>query len=130
MEAEEEMKRIKGRKEGKPIGLYPKGGLMVINSDMLSDKGTGNCVEKIRTWTKDVCKNRLEEKVIEWRNKDAETIRRGREEIVRIMQEIKEQKEILQNIRRLEQEEEKRRKPVLNEEKKIDFSHSGSHRKG
>ena len=47
MEAEEETKKIKGRKEAKPIGLYPKGGLMVINSDMLSDKGPGNCVEKI-----------------------------------------------------------------------------------
>ena len=79
---------------------------MVIKSDMLSDKGTGNCVEKIRTLTKDVCKDRLEEKVIERRKKDVETIRRRREEIDRIMQEIKEQKEILQNIRRLEQEEE------------------------
>ena len=103
---------------------------MVINSDMLIDKGTGNCVEKIRTSTKDVCKERLEEKVIERRNKDSKTIRMGREEIERIMQEIKEQKEILQNILRLEQEEEKRRKPVLNEEEKIDFSRSGSHLKG
>ena len=47
MQAEEETKKIEGKKEGKPIGLYPKGGLMVINSDILSDKGTGNCVENL-----------------------------------------------------------------------------------
>ena len=110
-------------KEGETIELYPKGGLMVINSDKLRDKETGDYVQNRQTQTKDVCKGRLEEK--EQKNKDAETISRGSKEKDRITQKIKEHEEDLprklQTIWRLEKEVEERRKPVLDEKEKIYF---------
>ena len=120
----EETEKSKGREEGKPVELYPQGGLMPIHSDKSSDKGPENRIEKILPSTSKVFKDSLEEIAIVQRIRDAETLQRMSDEKDNADQKCREFEEALvialQAIGRLEQEEEQR-KPVLNEKKTIDF---------
>ena len=110
--------------EGGTIGLYPKGGLMVINETKLRDKKAERYVEKMHTRKKEVNQDRLEENLSEQKDKEEETINRRREESDRMRQIIKEHEEgmarDLQRIKELEQEV-RRRKSAREEEEKIDF---------
>ena len=130
----EETKKSKGREEGGPIELYPQGVLMVIHSDKLSDRGPENSVEKILPSQSKVFKDSLEEIATVRRNKDAETLQQMIDRRDRADQKCRELGEslgiVLQAIQRLEaitqekencKSREEGRKPILDEEKKIDF---------
>ena len=124
-ERKEEAKKNEIREEGETIELYPKGGLMIMHSDKFSDKETENNVGKLQNLKNERHREEMEEITIERRNKDAETLRRGREEIDRSNQKNKEKEalleKMLQTIQRLELEVKERRKTTRNEEEKIDF---------
>ena len=81
----EETEKSKGREEGKPVELYPQGGLMPIHSDKSSDKGPENRIEKILPLTSKVFKDSLEEIAIVLRIRDEETIQRLRDEQIELI---------------------------------------------
>ena len=72
----EETEKSKGREEGKPVELYPKGGLMTMHSDKSSDKGPENRIEEILPSTSKVFKDSLKEIAIVQRIRDTETLQR------------------------------------------------------
>ena len=97
---------------------------MAIHKDKSSDKGLENRIEKILPLASKVFKDSLEEIAIVQRIRDEKTIQRLRDETDRADQKTREFEKALgialQAIQRIEKEEEQR-KPVPNEEKKIDF---------
>ena len=105
----EETEKSKGREEGAPIELYPQGGIMVIHSDKLSDRGPENSIEKILSSQSKVFKDSLEEIAPVLRNMDAETLQRMSDERDRTDQKNRELEEslgiALQVIKRLEARE-------------------------
>ena len=108
---------------------------MVIHSDKFSDKVPESNMEKIFPSQSEVFKDILEEKVPILRNMDAERLKERSDERDRTDQKNRELEEslgiALQAIMRLEarvqankigKSREERRKPVLDEGKKVNFS--------
>ena len=102
------------------IGLYPKRGLMNIHSDKFSDNELENNVMKQRNPKTEKKKGEIEEVTLGKINMERETLRMVREEVTRIQRENGNRETSLG----------KERKTIMGGEEKIDFFHSGNHRRG